>query len=114
MESGDLIPTFLNSIFIGIKIMKNLLKVNRTEFLQLPNHRKLTIIKSYLGDSNGLTQSELEKFCKNSVNFIEKSVARELHTTVKNLRQRLTCLHDNNFNRQYLNYRNSPNISGRF
>ncbi len=70
----------------------------RLNFLILPMDRKIVILRSVIGNFNGLKHSEVIQFVNSANRFFKESIDRQLKEIS---------------NRQKLVYRNYPNISGR-
>jgi len=79
--------------------MKNSITIqDRLNFLRLPIDRKIEVLKSLIGNFNGLSHSEIMHFVRKTTKFHQDSIDRELKKIS---------------NRQKLVYRNNPKISGR-
>ena len=71
---------------------------DKLNFLILPFDRKVIILRSVIGNFNGLKHSEVIQFINTATRFFKDSIDRELKEIP---------------DRQKLTYRNYPNISGR-
>lgn len=52
---------------------------NRLNFLGLPYKRKVEILKSMIGNFDGLTEKEVKKFIRKATKFHTESIQRELN-----------------------------------
>ena len=66
------------------------------EFLSLPHHRKIVILKTYIENSNGMSVSYLNKVLKNITNHFSLSIARNREKIAKLEKSRLGLNHRNN------------------
>ena len=79
-------------------------------FLEMPNWRKMTHIKSVFSKS-GMTQIQLEKLLRKIKTHFELSLARNYQVLPHEIYQ--TIFDSNNSDRKFLRYRNNARFSRR-